>query len=224
MIAQYQFDNYQLDIPSLRMQRLSALLHETLRHRNISIREFARLTGIDHTTLGRYITPEIKSPRDKVIRAIAPYVFKFKNFNNDGSIEVDLSQTYKNWIELKALIKKFDNLDMNKTETLCTMQLPDLIKQALQKNKITQSQLEKRLADAIVDGTSEIDLKRLHEIQSGGGLMATDQELQTIILICDPKYEAFSYEEWVNSIQLNHLGQENNHTNNNYQCGFNSAF
>lgn len=181
-------------------QRLSLIVSATIRHRGMTRRGFTDFVNshggpqISPNTLNRIAGGTVKRPAESGIRAIAPYVYRFKSIKGD-IVQVDPDLTYtgvSGWLDL--VVDATERRESS-TEVLpagsSSQSLIDFILDHQDEQGLTQRAFEK-----IVVQKTGLASDRLRRI-TGGTVPATDADLYWLgCVIKDADDQFYSWEFW----------------------------
>jgi transcriptional regulator with XRE-family HTH domain len=177
------------------IQRLSVLIRATLKARQWSLRTFAKEADIAVSTASKYINAKVTNPEDKILRAIAPLIYKSVSFTD--KLYIDKNSTYEDWTELAYVATK-DFVQVR------SMNLKEIIESTIIQNNLSKSDIEARLKTMLENGTASITIERFNQIQQGISDV-TEDELRQIRVLLDIDEEAHTESEWI----LAFIEQEN---------------
>lgn len=147
--------------------RLALLIKASVALNEWSLRHLARLAGISHVTLLKYLKCQVVTPDRKTLKAIAPYIHKIVRLDvNAEIIEIDKTNTYQDWKDLAYIASsnfEADNLGVHlhldreqQVETL-----PELIQAFLKKEGLSRAQFAEECDITLEQLQDVLDRKRL---------------------------------------------------------------
>ncbi|MBD2570021.1 helix-turn-helix domain-containing protein [Anabaena lutea] len=170
------------------IKRLSILIQATLKARKWSLRTFAKQADIAPSTASKYINAKITKPEDKILKAIAPLIYKPVSFAD--KIYIDKNSTYSDWTELAYVATK-DFFQEN------IMNLQEIIESTITKNNLSESDIETELLSMVQNKTASMTINRFMQIQKGLVNDVTEDELRQIRVLLDIDEEAHTESEWI---------------------------
>jgi transcriptional regulator with XRE-family HTH domain len=203
----------QLDYSPEGIKRLSTLIRATLQIRQWSTRRFAEEASIAPSTASKYINGKVRKPEERILKAIAPLVYRVVAFTS--KVYINTNSTYSDWLELARVAT--EDFEVNQG---CCMTLKEMIESAIKKNDLLESQIKAELLKMQAEETASMTFHRFQQIQNGLVNDTTEDELRQIRVLLDLDEQAYSENEWILAF-LESQSEENPTTKQQQGCQIN---